>query len=305
MPRIRTVKPEFFKHEALFEAEQETGLPLRIAYIGLWTQCDREGRFLWRPRPLKLDILPYDELDFSRVLDALATRGFIVRYTSGNREIGVIPSFPLHQVINNRESASKLPPPPENIEEFDASPTRAPRVTHAACGEGKGREGKGTLEPKGSMSEPSVADAPEPKAEKRSRNAYSADYEALWKAYPSTEGQSKLNGFKAWKKLTAEQQAQAVASLPSYADLLKRNPDRPVKHVQGYLSGRMFETMGTASVTELDTVAQWLKRLGYARSKHEWSPEKWGPMPGQSGCRVPNDLLAPGDGEGWATARAA
>ncbi|GAA4169527.1 hypothetical protein [Shinella granuli] len=82
MARIRTIKPEFFKHEGIFDAEQETGLPLRLAFAGLWTQCDREGRFAWRPRQLKVDILPYDELDFLRVLDALATRGFIVKYAS-------------------------------------------------------------------------------------------------------------------------------------------------------------------------------------------------------------------------------
>jgi hypothetical protein len=45
MGRIRTIKPEFFSHEALFDGERETGLPLRLAFIGLLCQCDREGRF--------------------------------------------------------------------------------------------------------------------------------------------------------------------------------------------------------------------------------------------------------------------
>ena len=58
MARIRTIKPEFFRHEALFEAEQATGLPLRVAYAGLFTAADREGRFKWSPRSLKLDCLP-------------------------------------------------------------------------------------------------------------------------------------------------------------------------------------------------------------------------------------------------------
>ena len=48
MARIRTIKPEFFRHEALYEAEHETGLPLRVAYAGLWTAADREGRFQWK-----------------------------------------------------------------------------------------------------------------------------------------------------------------------------------------------------------------------------------------------------------------
>ena len=45
MARIRTIKPEFFRHEGLYELEQETGFAIRVAFAGLWTACDREGRF--------------------------------------------------------------------------------------------------------------------------------------------------------------------------------------------------------------------------------------------------------------------
>jgi hypothetical protein len=68
MARIRTIKPEFFRHADLYEAEKETGLPLRLAFAGLWTAADREGRFKWRPRELKLDCLPHDEVDFHACL---------------------------------------------------------------------------------------------------------------------------------------------------------------------------------------------------------------------------------------------
>jgi hypothetical protein len=54
MARIRTVKPDLFRHEGLFDAERASGLPLRIAFAGLWTAADREGRFAWSPRTLKL-----------------------------------------------------------------------------------------------------------------------------------------------------------------------------------------------------------------------------------------------------------
>ena len=68
MSKIRTVKPELFRHEQLFEAEQQSGFPLRLLFIGLFTVVDAEGRFRWRPRQLKLDILPYDEINFSAAL---------------------------------------------------------------------------------------------------------------------------------------------------------------------------------------------------------------------------------------------
>lgn len=305
MPRIRTIKPEFFKHEALYEAEVETGLPLRLAYIGLWTQCDREGRFLWRPRPLKLDILPYDDVDFSRVLDALATRGFVVKYVSDGREIGWVPSFPRHQMINHRESASQLPQPPANIGEIDASVTRAPRVDHAARGEGKGKEGKGSVEPDGStLSEPAVADLV-PAVEKRDKRTYPADFEAAWLAYPRTPNMSKAEALPAWNKLSAADRGQVLPSIAAYRAYLATKPDLEVIHFCRYLSKRRFESYAGGAVTELETPTQWQKRLGHARARCEWFPAKWGPAPGVEGCRVPADLLQPGDGAGWHVERAA
>lgn len=152
--RIRTIKPEFFHHEGLFAAEQESELPLRIAFCGLWCAADREGRFKWEPRRLGIQILPYDGVDFSRVLDALTTRGFLVKYACNGAWFGFIPSFTKHQVINNRESDSELPDPNSKTSEIlsiqevsarvsHASATREARDDHAGSVEGKGKEGKG------------------------------------------------------------------------------------------------------------------------------------------------------------------
>lgn len=146
MPRIRTIKPEFFEDEKLFDAEIEENLPLRVAYAGLWTEADREGRFEYRARKLKKNVLPYDDVDFSRVLDALITRGFIVKYEVDGRVFCAIRSWHRHQVVNNRERESDIPEPPINqgvTPENDAQPTREPRDDDACHKERKGREGKG------------------------------------------------------------------------------------------------------------------------------------------------------------------
>jgi uncharacterized phage protein (TIGR02220 family) len=143
--RIRTIKPEFFLHEGLYLAEYEEKLPMRLAFVGLWCAADREGRFRWEPRKLGVQIFPYDKVDFSRVLDALATRGFICRYASATCECGMIPSFLRHQIINNRERASDLPNPLD-CNEYDASSTRDARDTETHKGKGRegNKEGKGT-----------------------------------------------------------------------------------------------------------------------------------------------------------------
>lgn len=171
MARIRTIKPCFFRHEGLYEAEVETGLPLRVGFAGLWTAADREGRFKWLPRQLKLDALPYDEVDFSRVLDALMTRGHIVKYVIDGVVYGCIPSWTSHQIINNRETPSDIPAPTDSSIESTGS-TREPRVNDATGarlsnyqGEGKGKERKGSAEPQrdstpAAPSEPAVISIP-------------------------------------------------------------------------------------------------------------------------------------------------
>jgi hypothetical protein len=184
--RIRTIKPEFFHHEGLFDLERETGLPVRVAFAGLWCAADREGRFKWEARRLGVQILPYDQVDFARVLDALTTRGFIRRYASGTGTFGVIPSFLDHQVINNREKDSELPEPLEYLDP-DASVTREPRVDHAGKAEGKGKEGKGK---EGNM-EGRVPDA--------SSLYLLTQFDQFWAAYPKKTGRGDAE--KSWARM--------------------------------------------------------------------------------------------------------
>lgn len=155
--RIRTVKPEFFTHEELYDLGVSSGFgPLvRLAFEGLWCQSDREGRFKWRPRSLKLAILPYDDCDFDALMQALVDAGFVFRYGVNGKSYGWIPSFRDHQQINNREMASLLPPHPG---ESDACPTRGSRVDDAPRGEPNGTEGKGR-EPNGTRVEDAGGDA--------------------------------------------------------------------------------------------------------------------------------------------------
>ncbi len=149
MARIRTIKPEFFEHEDLYKAEVSSGLPLRVAFAGLWTQADRAGRFEWRAGRLKLHILPYDQVDFSAVLSALEEHGFIRRYDVDGKSFGYVPSWDEHQHINAREPDSTLPAPYETSANTDPVPDdsgsgtgEAPSL-HVWKGNGNGK-GTGT-----------------------------------------------------------------------------------------------------------------------------------------------------------------
>ena len=155
MSRIRTVKPELFRHEELFDAELETGLPLRLAFIGLFTVSDCEGRFHWKPRTLKLDVLPHDIIDFVEVLNALEHHGFIQSYAVDGVKYGWIPSFTKHQRLQTKEmdAGSSIPAySPEYGTKPEHPPVRTGCVpehppvrtgTHPEAQEGKGREEEG------------------------------------------------------------------------------------------------------------------------------------------------------------------
>lgn len=137
MGRIRTVKPELFLHEELFELEQSSSLPVRLAFIGLFTACDREGRFRWKPKQLKLAIMPWDRVDFEAVLNALCEGGYVLKYEADGDQLGCIPSWRRHQVIGPRERKSNLPAPPCNCTETAVQP-------HCNAHDGRELEGKGT-----------------------------------------------------------------------------------------------------------------------------------------------------------------
>lgn len=118
--------------------------------MGLICQCDREGRFRWRPDILKLDVLPWDDLDFEEVLGMLCRASMVVKYEVNGESYGCIPTFKRHQVINPKEAKSRLPEP--NSPELQCNSPELPNdpfeFTKKNVVEGKGMEGKG-IERKG------------------------------------------------------------------------------------------------------------------------------------------------------------
>lgn len=107
MARIRTVKPEFFRHEALQDLERDHGdLKPMLVFEGLWTTCDKNGIFEWKPRQLKLDILPFLDFSMADTLALLLQKGFLISYSSDGKLYGQIPTFRDHQRITGKEATS-------------------------------------------------------------------------------------------------------------------------------------------------------------------------------------------------------
>lgn len=107
MARIRQIKPQFFTDEDIVTL----GPLARLFFIGLWTVADREGRLEDKPLTLKLQILPFDEVDPAVLLAELAARSLIYRYQVDGKRYISIPGFTKHQHCHKDEAASKLPGP--------------------------------------------------------------------------------------------------------------------------------------------------------------------------------------------------
>lgn len=127
MARVRLLKPGFFTNDLLAEVP-----PLgRLLFAGLWTICDREGRLEDRPKRIKAEILPFDNANVDRLLEELASLGFIERYESGGQRLIQVVSFTRHQSPHPKEPASKLPamgqPVTSHLPDSD-SPLSSPAV---------------------------------------------------------------------------------------------------------------------------------------------------------------------------------
>ena len=122
MPRIRYLKPEFFKDEDLAELSFET----RLFFAGLWNFADKAGRLEDRPLRLKVEIFPYDKVNIEMCLVALSQpkngsgRPFIQRYVVENEKYIQIVNWGKHQKPHHTEGESKIPPcPPLDIKTME------------------------------------------------------------------------------------------------------------------------------------------------------------------------------------------
>lgn len=105
MARARNIKPGFFKNADLVETSFET----RLLFVGLWTLADREGRLQDRPKQIKMELFPADNVDVDACLNELTQFDFIRRYVADGKKVIQIVSFSKHQIPHGKEADSQLP----------------------------------------------------------------------------------------------------------------------------------------------------------------------------------------------------
>jgi len=89
MARIRSVHPGLFTDERFVELS----MAARIFLIGLWTEADDQGVFVYKPVTLKMRLFPADNVSAEEVLAEVTATGAVVRFQSDGKEYGAIRNF--------------------------------------------------------------------------------------------------------------------------------------------------------------------------------------------------------------------
>src|SRR5258708_36561171 len=134
MPRIRTVKPEFWSHPVMCRQDDAT----RLMAVALLNYADDHGYFYAEPAAVRSFARPFDEDStiIRRAMAQLIKIGYIeVREHPEMGPVGRVSKFGCHQRVDR--------PNPSKIKDyFDSSNVPRPIVEEPAE-EGKGKEGKG------------------------------------------------------------------------------------------------------------------------------------------------------------------
>ena len=139
MARIRSIKPDFWTDEKIVELSAFA----RLLFIGLWNFADDDGRMVYSPKKIKMQIFPADTVDISELIEEIAHQELITVYTVCKVAYVQIAHFSKHQKIDKR-TPSKLPAYGNGEVAAPESSERSPVPSEdlrAAPTEGKGSGG--------------------------------------------------------------------------------------------------------------------------------------------------------------------
>ena len=93
MARIRSIHPGFFTDEAMVTLSPQA----QVFLFGIWTQCDDQGVFEWKPITLKMRVLPAANVDVSTLLSELESADAIKKVERGGAQYGLVRNFRKYQ----------------------------------------------------------------------------------------------------------------------------------------------------------------------------------------------------------------
>ena len=114
MSRSRNIKPGLWLNEDL----AEVSIPARYLFPGLWCLADKQGRLEYRPKKIKAELYPYDNVCIVALIAELHGKKFISVYENEDVFYIQVNNFTKHQNPHPKEKASCYPEP-VNICDYD------------------------------------------------------------------------------------------------------------------------------------------------------------------------------------------
>ena len=105
MARIRSVHPGLFTDESFVSVS----MPARMLAIGIWTECDDQGAFAWKPITLKMKLMAADAVDVAALMEELRAAGIVMSYDVGGKRYGLVRNFCKYQRPKKPNSVYPIP----------------------------------------------------------------------------------------------------------------------------------------------------------------------------------------------------
>jgi hypothetical protein len=245
MARARNIKPGFFVNEVL----AELSLGTRLIFIGLWCLADREGRLEDRPKRIKRELVPFDDLDVVEALNELEAHHFIKRYSVEGLQVIQVVNFAKHQSPHGTERDSELPDPNGclTVHQRGKNGYITGDQQFANSGLTVKKPVPNTLNPDSLIPDSLIPDIPP--TPRGGRGSGSSDephpgFEAFWAVYPRKAGkQHAVKAFnRAVKVLGAHNAAERLRqAAQAYAKATEGKAQEFIAHGATWLNGRRWE----------------------------------------------------------------
>lgn len=267
MARARNIKPGFFRNADLVELPYEA----RLLFIGLWTIADRAGRLEDRPKQIKMELFPADNMDCDGLLDQLANIGVVIRYEHGGKRYLQVVNFAKHQNPHKEEKVSSIPAAGEvdaaelvPLDEQDAGTVQAP---YSDDGDTMaiGLIPDSLIPDSRSLNPESINTPLPPKGGKRVARI-DPDEEpegfATWYALYRRKD-AKRDAIKAWRQLDPDPllQARMVSAVVSWK--WAEDPSK-IPLPASWIRGQRWEDQGVVAARPPDGQAEWLQAAGFS-----------------------------------------
>lgn len=234
MARIRSIHPGLFTDEAFMSLS----LLARVVLPGLWTECDDQGVFAWKPQTLKARLLPGDNADMALVLAELEAADLIRPFSHDGKPFGAVRNFRKYQRPKKPTYVHALPAELRSYVGLNAE--NSPPLPHLFPTEGELAAQREDGEKEGGEETTDTARDDDAKIDDQA-------FEDFWKAFDPPKNARKPDARRAWA---------ATAHLrPSLKDLLaavaayrawitdqsrKQKRDYPMQHPATWLRGEVW-----------------------------------------------------------------